>query len=97
MAQNKRTKEEYAKIAAEIREEFPSKMYTVKIKSDETGISFDCGGYTDVWCGTSDVAKLPDYVVKWHGDIIIGSVKKYNLQKHEVVVVYPIFKQVMSK
>lgn len=94
MAQNKRTKEEYTKIAEEIREEYANRLF--KIKGDETGISFDCCGYTGAWSGTSDVTKLPSYVVARHGDIIIGSVKKYNLQQHEVVVLYPIFKQVSN-
>lgn len=92
MAQNKRTKEEYAKIAEEIREEYANRLF--KIKGGENGISFDFSEFAPGWSGTSDVAKLPDYVVKWHGDIIIGSVKKYNLQEDEVMFLYPIFKQV---
>lgn len=92
MAQNKRTKEEYAKIAEEIREEYANRLF--KIKGGENGISFDFSEFAPGWSGTSDVLKLPSSVIKTYGDIILGSVAKYNLQEDEVMFLYPIFKQV---
>lgn len=91
----KRTKEEYAKIAAEIRKEYANRLF--KIKGGENGISLNFSDCAPVWSFTNDMLKLPSCVIKIYGDIILWSVAKYNLQEDEVVFLYPIFKQVMSK
>lgn len=91
MAQNKRTKEEYAKIAEEIREEYANRLF--KIKGGEDEIVFDFSDYAPGWSFTYDMLKLPSCVIKIYGDIILWSVAKYNLQENEVVFLYPIFKQ----
>ena len=88
----KRTKEEYAKISEEIRKEYANRLF--KIKVGENGISFDFSDCAPGWSVTSDVTKLPSCVIKTYGDIIIGSVKKYNLQEDEVIFIYPIFRPV---
>lgn len=88
----KRTKEEYAKIAEEIREEYANRLF--KIKGGDNGISFDFCYCTPSWSGTSDMFKLPISVIKKYGDIIFWSVAKYNIQEDEVVFLYPVFKHV---
>lgn len=92
MAQNKRTKEEYAKIAEEIRKEYANRLF--KIKGGENGISFDFSDCAPGWSFTNDMLKLPSCVIKIYGDIILWSVAKYKLQEDEVVFLYPVFKQV---
>ena len=95
MAQNKRTKEEYAKIAEEIREEY-AKVKTLEIYNYEDYICFCCDPYgqkiqydtAGKLMGMATVntykSKLARKLNKWCANAIFKSIEKYNLEYDEV-------------
>ena len=95
MAQNKRTKEEYAKIAEEIRKEY-AKVKSLEIYSYEDGIHFCCepwgqkiqyetaGKLMGIASVNTYKSKLARKLNKWCANSIFKSIEKYNLEPDEV-------------